>query len=276
MNPDTDSGSEFGNEFAEPVANDVVIDTRLADTLEWIAKSASRYAFRAEDTELDGIGDRPDLRYVIERAAAAGEISAEHVAAALADTLQAICVVAGDKSLAEFSLAEFSLAEFLRDWVGTTFASVVRLDSPVRALPPSEARFPRFETEPADESVEVIEVRVTADAAQRVGSLIHNLRREPVGVTANGSADDGGVLAEEWTIGAALNAVTDGWEDAEFVSGQEVALLISLPILVITELFDWLDARVCGGLSLSALEFLKAELVPSLLEHFSDEQREAA
>jgi len=266
MNSHTDSGSEFGNEFAEPVANDVVIDTRLADTLEWIAKSASRYAFRAEDTDLDAIGDRPDLRYVIERAAAAGEISAEHVAAALADTLQAICVVAGDESL----------AEFLRDWVGTTFASVVRLDSPVRALPPSEARFPRFETEPADDSVEVIEVRVTADAAQRVGSLIHNLRREPVGVTANGSADDGGVLAEEWTIGAALNAVTDGWEDAEFVSGQEVALLISLPILVITELFDWLDARVCGGLSLSALEFLKAELVPSLLEHFSDEQREAA
>lgn len=269
MNFHLDSNKEFDTEFdGHPMNNvdDVVVDTRLADTLEWIAKRASQYALRSGDPDSDNFLECEDLRYVIGTAAAAGEISAEHVTAALADTLQALCVVAGDDSM----------AEFMRDWVGTTFASVVRLDSPVRVHAQSEAKFPRFETEPPDDDTEVTELKVTAEAAHRIGAMIHNLRREPVGVTASESSNVDGTLTEEWTIGAALNAVTHGWEDADDVSGYEIALMISLPILVITELFDWLDARVIEGLSRSALEFLKTELVPSLLKHFSDEEQEAA
>ena len=264
MNSHTDSGHEFGNEFAEPVAHDVVIDTRLADTVEWIAKLAGSFASQTSAETVNQDSDVQDLRYCIAKAAATGEISAEHVVRSLADTLQALCFF-GDEGF----------ADFMTDYVATAFASVIRLDSPIREVPAHESTYRRFNTEPEDSSYEVVDLDVTLDATHRLGALIHNLRREPVGVNEFETPDGNGSLSEEWTIGAALNAATDGWENIE-VTGQEVALTISLPIMALTEVFNWLDARVIDGLSSAALEFLKTEMLPSMLKHFSSEQTEAA
>jgi len=249
---------------ADNWTKDLVIDTRLADTVEWIAKVAGDFASQRTPAMQELDPDLQDLRYCIGKAASAGEISPEHVVGALADTLQAICLFGDD-----------GFAEFMNSWVAMTFASAIRLDSPLLEVITDTSEYPHFDTEPNGADISLVDLEVTLSAARRLGALVHNLRREPVGVNTCGSSPEASALAEEWTIGAALSAYTHGEEGNE-VTGQEAALLISLPILMITALFDWLDERVLDGLSSAALKFLKTEMLPSILQHLSDEHKEAA
>ena len=266
MTNSAESLGQAGNDpgGADNWTKDLVIDTRLADTVEWIAKVAGDFASQRTPALQELDPDVQDLRYCIGKAASTGEISPEHVVGALADTLQAICLFGDD-----------GFAEFMNSWVAMTFASAIRLDSPLLEVITDTSEYPHFDTEPVGADISLVDLEVTFSAARRLGALIHNLRREPVGVNTCESSDEATELAEEWTIGAALNAYTHGGEGNE-VTGQEAALLISLPILLITALFDWLDERVLDGLSSAALKFLKSEMLPSIFQHLSDEQKEAA
>ena len=55
-----------------------------------------------------------------------------------------------------------------------------------------------------------------------------------------------------------------------------MALLVGLPILAITELFDWLDREVLPGLSRAALNYVRTDMIRNLLDYVDSKCEEAA
>ena len=256
MNKDTEIKSS-NMKIESEVPDGVWLDTRRADAIEWVAHCAAHYSASGPKADDEGELLFPDLYASICEASALGEIDPTCALEAVATALQAVCMSANGV-----------LDEFFREFVGGNVASLFRADAPLKALWVNNVAYPDFSTESLDADDDAVCVEVSVDAIHRVGAMLHNLRREPTGVVADGNSAD---LAEQWSIGAALSAALDGFVDQE-LSGEELALLISIPILVITELFDWMDRDVIPGLSGSAEHFLKSELVPNLLNRVDIEE----
>lgn len=253
-----DSGRSPKNTNSKCLVPDGVwLDTRRADAVEWVAECAANYAKVGPKSDDSGNLSFPDIFASVCEASALGEIDPTCALEAVATSLQAVCMS-----------AQGALDEFFREFVGQNVASLMRADSPLKAVWVDNVAYPDFSTETDDVDGDSISVEVSLDTIHRVGAMLHNLRREATGVVVTAEGSD---LAEQWSIGAALSAALDGYVDQE-ISGQELALLISIPILAITELLDWMDREVVPGLSASAQQFLKFELVPNMIKHLDVEE----
>ena len=260
---DIASGDPSNMQADNEVPDGVWLDTRSADAVTWVAECAANYFTsgpKADDGEESGF---PDLLSSLKDAAGLGLIEPTCVLEAVSTALQAVCMSAGG-----------ALDEFFREFVGEHVASLMRADSPLKPVWVDNVAYPEFpsEMDPGEVDTNEISVDITVDAIHRVGAMLHNLRREPVAVVIE---DDEPGLAEQWSLGAALNATLDGWEEVD-MSDKEIALLIALPLLAMTELFEWMDREVIPGLSNSALTFLRTEMIRGLLARVENISEEAA
>jgi len=244
------------------VPDGIWLDTRSADAVAWVAECAAEYFENGPKITDEDESSFPDLLASVHAAAVAGDIDPTRALEGLATTLQAVCMSAtGD------------LNEFFREVVGQHVVTAMREDASVGPVWSSNVVYPEFLSEPAPNSPDDgVVVEISTEAIHRVGSMLHNLRREPGGVTTR---DGEGWLAEEWSIGAALTALLDGPE-VDTLSGVDVALLVGLPILAITELFDWLDREVLPGLSRAALNYVRTDMIRNLLDYVDSKCEEAA
>jgi len=245
------------------VPDGVWLDTRSADAVAWVAECAANYFAsgpKADDGEESGF---PDLVSSVKDAALLGLIEPTCALEAVSTALQAVCMSAGG-----------ALDEFFREFVGEHVASLMRADAPLKPVWVDNVAYPEFpsEMDPDEVDIDEISVEITVDVIHRVGAMLHNLRREPVAAVI-GDGEPG--LAEQWSLGAALTATLDGWEEAE-LSDAEIALLIALPLMAMTELFEWMDREVIPGLSNSALTFLRTEMIRRLLSRVENVSEEAA
>jgi hypothetical protein len=245
------------------VPDGVWLDTRSADAVAWVAECAANYFAsgpKADDGEESGF---PDLLSSVRDAAELGLIEPTCALEAVSTALQAVCMSAGG-----------ALDEFFREFVGEHVVSVMRAEAAVKPVWVDHVAYPEFRSErdPSEVDVDEVSVDISIDAIHRVGAMVHNLRREPVAVVIE---DGEPGLAEQWSLGAALNAALNGWEEVE-LSDKEIALLVALPLLAITELFEWMDREVIPGLSNSALMFLRSEMIRRLLARAENISKEAA
>jgi hypothetical protein len=231
------------------------IDTREADTFEWIARCAAMYVERGPKVSDEDESVFPDLRILIADGAVRGEVEAAHVAGSLADLLQAVCCH-----------ADGSVATLFTEVCAEGMASLMRANSPVRGVRGrmlNKVEIPvTRECDSADRAANLGEQMI--DSASRLGAMVDNLWREPTGVDGEALT-----LREEWSIGAALQAVR-GDDKELWVSTEEWAVLASLPLIALTEVLDWLDARVHPALSRSALDFLRSEVVPAMFDRVDE------
>lgn len=260
--------SEVGMNSAEysaenEVPDGVWVDTRRAEALEWVADRAANFFSVGPKVSDEGESAVPDLLASVRAAAAAGEIDPTCVIEAVTTLVQAVCMTAGG-----------ALDEFFREFVGGQMGSLMRAEAPLAPVWDDNVVYPEFPTDPDfdDPEVNEVAVRFDADSIHRLGSMVHNLRCEPLAVVV----DQGEIgLAEQWSVGAAVNALLDGWEDAD-LTNEQIGLLVALPVLAISELLEWMDREVIPGLSNSALAHLRAGMLRELRDRFGLEPKAAA
>jgi len=259
----TSSGELEGAAPLRAVPDAFQADTGLADSLAWVAECAAQFSEGCIDLSSDRPGEVADLVVSIRDAASAGSLDPRYALDAVAMALQAI-----------LGTAHGALNDFFRQFVGTELVALIRADSPLRAVWTNNVVYPEFQSshEVADEKSDEEIVSVPPEATHRLGSMIHNLRCETELVVR----EDGGIEgADRWTTDAALSALLSDFVDVE-ISGQDVALLAAMLIVVIAEIFEWMDNTVVPGLSSHVREFLLTDVVRNMTFRAGSQNGEAA
>ena len=262
-----ETNQDLGQEvFSLNTPDSFRIDTGFADSI----KIAALCSAECCETEAVLIADEGadvediDLAVRLRSAIACGEIDPVHAFDAVAFVLQTVC-----------SGMNGSGNMFFREHVAIHLADMVRADSPLRPAWNSPVTYPIVEvdTESLIPNIDTTDTELIRTARKaltpallRLGAMLTNLKREPVGITTRPEAVDEVSVLTQWSIQAALTAFLDDSSDPEVELGE--GELVAVLIIALTELFDWLDANIFPGLSQSATrhitdEFIAQRVVPS-------------
>jgi hypothetical protein len=258
----------FSGGVPEPNSNqpfEIVDDVSLPDALEEIGRliaQRARYLAEADTaTVTDGFEDR------LGASTEAGVIDPEVSLSALAGFIEILCVSGGE-----------GLAQYAEEATRNA-AMLIRTDPPKRKVWRTDRTYPDFRDEldhgPTGD-VEVEDVHFSPELIDQLGAMVANLERRPYLTTSSIESCE---LIEEWTASAAVTAYLSDLPDG---TGDEVATLVALPVVLFTNVLTWLDVCVLPGLSNAVLRMVESELVPSMrhnatqVGHRADDLGEAA